>query len=187
MGLKRNIVVDSHKFDVVVIGSGLAGILMTIACGQNKLETGLFEKDTPGGSLLKMDKIENILGHQKIAGKELSYSLFTQAKNNQYVKYFYGCICFFQQLENGRYLLATTNNSFWETKAIIIATGSENSFLPKELITNNKKLVINENYETIWKNIYGLGQIVGNKTSDEILQAITVILKNLQKNNIFHK
>ena len=37
MGLKRNIVIDSHKFDVVVIGAGLAGILMTIACGQNKL------------------------------------------------------------------------------------------------------------------------------------------------------
>lgn len=187
MGLKRNIVIDSHKFDVVVIGAGLAGILMTIACGQNKLETGLFEKDTPGGNLLKLDKIENIFGYQKITGKDLSYSLFTQAKNDQHVKYFYGCVCFFQRLENGRYLLATKNNSFWETKAIIIATGLENSYLPKELIAENKKLIINENYETIWKNIYGLGQIVGNKTSEDILQAIAAILKNLQKNNIFSK
>ena len=187
MGLKRNIVIDSHKFDVVIIGAGLAGILMTIACGQNELETGLFEKDTPGGSLLKLGEIKNISGYQKITGKDLSYSLFTQAKNNQHVKCFYGCVCFFQRLENGRYLLATTNNSFWEAKAIIIASGSQNSYLPKELITNDKKLIVNENYETIWKNIYGLGQIVDNKKSVDILQAITIILKNLQKDNIFHK
>jgi hypothetical protein len=32
-----------------------------------------------------------------------------------------------------------------------------------------------------------LGQIVNNRTSEDILQAITIILKNLQKDNIFCK
>lgn len=187
MGLKQNIVIDSHKFDVVVIGAGLSGLLMTIACGQNKLETGLFEKDTPGGILLKMNKIENIFDHKEIAGKDLSYSLFKQATNNQYVKYFYGYVCSFQQLDNGNFLLATTNNSFWEAKIIIIATGLENNYLPKKMISDNKKLIVNENCETIWKNIYGLGQIISNKTSNDILQSITTILKNLQKKNILSK
>ena len=187
MGLKRNIVIDSHKFDVAIIGAGLAGILMTIACGQNKIETGLFEKDTPGGILLKMNRIKNIFGFEEIAGKDLSYSLFKQATNNQYVKYFYGCVCSLQQLDNGRFLLATTNNLFWEAKVIIIATGLENNYLPKKMIDKNKKLIINENCETIWKNIYGLGQIIGNEKSNDILQAITIILKNLKTKNIFPK
>ncbi len=187
MGLERNIVVDSHKFDVVVIGAGLAGMLMTIACGQNKIETGLFEKDVPGGILLKMDKIQNIFDHREITGKDLSYSLFKQATNNQYVKYFYGCVCFFQCLDNGRYLLATTNNSFWEVKAIVIAANLESDYLPKGMLKNNGQLIVNENNETIWKNVYGIGQVIGNKTSEDILRAITVILKNLQKSNLLNK
>lgn len=187
MGLKRTVVIDSHKFDVVIIGAGLAGILMTIACGQNELETGLFEKDTPGGVLLQTNKIKNIFGYREISGKDLSYSLFKQATNNQHVKYHYGHVCFLQQLDNGRYLLATTNNSFWEAKAIIIATNLENSYLPKSMIANNGKLIVNANNETIWKNVYGLGQIIGNETDKDVLQAITIILKNLQKNNISHK
>lgn len=69
-------------FDVLIVGSGPAGLAAAIYTSRAKLKTVIFEKETLGGQPMNTELIENYPGFEDgISGAELGSKMFTQATN----------------------------------------------------------------------------------------------------------
>lgn len=105
-------------YDVIIIGSGPAGISASLYTKRAGLETLIVSKGI--GTLDKVEKIENYYGTPNISGKEIQKIGDNQAKNlnieikNEEV----------MQIDYGRNFIVKTLNYEYEAKTIIIATGS---------------------------------------------------------------
>ncbi len=105
-------------YDVIIIGSGPAGISASLYTKRAGLETLIVSKGI--GTLYKVEKIENYYGTPNISGKEIQKIGENQAKNlnieikNEEV----------MQIDYGRNFIVKTLNYEYEAKTIIIATGS---------------------------------------------------------------
>ena len=63
----------NNHFQAAIIGSGPAGLTAAIYLGRSKVETVVFEKITPGGYIINVEKIENYPGFAEgISGQELA-------------------------------------------------------------------------------------------------------------------
>lgn len=105
-------------YDVIIIGSGPAGISASLYTKRAGLETFIVSKGI--GTLNKVEKIENYYGTPSISGKEIqkigeeqAKSLNIEIKNEEVM-----------QIDYGKNFIVKTLNHEYETKAIIIATGS---------------------------------------------------------------
>ncbi|MDR1784566.1 MAG: thioredoxin-disulfide reductase [Endomicrobium sp.] len=109
-------------YDVIVIGGGPSGLSATIYSSRAKLKTLLIEKNACGGQLLMIDSIDNYPGfNEGIGGFDFAVKLERQARDfnaeliyDEVVSIEYNC--FFKRV--------ITKNSLYETKTIIIATGT---------------------------------------------------------------
>ncbi len=107
------------KYDVIIIGSGPAGISASLYTARANLKTLIISKGI--GILEKVKKIDNYYGLEKgLTGEELQQIGIEQAKNlgveflkDEVVKIDY---------ENG--FVVETINSKYESKSVIIATGT---------------------------------------------------------------
>lgn len=113
-------------FDIIVIGMGISGITAGIYAKRSNLNVLLLDKSAPGGLLNNIDMISNYPGFSDIKGVDLAFNLFEQVKNVG-VPY---------KLENVTSLekqdtkfIVTTDNSKYEAKNIILATGTRPKFL----------------------------------------------------------
>lgn len=70
-------------YDVVIIGSGIAGMTCAIYLKRAGIKTLIIEKDTPGGLLNKTFDIKNYPGFSSVNGPDLGYYLYNQAKENK--------------------------------------------------------------------------------------------------------
>ena len=105
-------------YDVIIIGSGPAGISASLYTKRAGLETLIVSKGI--GTLNKVEKIENYYGTPNISGKEIqkigekqAKSLNIEIKNEEVM-----------QIDYDTNFIVKTLNHEYETKAIIIATGS---------------------------------------------------------------
>lgn len=105
-------------YDVIIIGSGPAGISASLYTKRAGLETLIVSKGI--GTLNKVEKIENYYGTPNISGKEIqkigeeqAKSLNIEIKNEEVM-----------QIDYDKNFIVKTLNHEYETKAIIIATGS---------------------------------------------------------------
>lgn len=107
------------KYDIIIIGSGPAGISASLYTLRANLKTLIISKKI--GTLEKVNNIENYYGLEKtITGKELQERGFNQAKrlgtefiNDEVVK-----------IDYEKDFIVETINSKYEAKAVIIATGT---------------------------------------------------------------
>ncbi len=113
-------------FDIIVIGMGISGITAGIYAKRSNLNVLLLDKSAPGGLLNNIDMISNYPGFSDIKGVDLAFNLFEQVQNVG-VPY---------KLENVTSLekqdtkfIVTTDNSKYEAKNIILATGTRPKFL----------------------------------------------------------
>lgn len=105
-------------YDVIIIGSGPAGISASLYTKRAGLETLIVSKEI--GTLDKVEKIENYYGTPNISGKEIQKIGEKQAKNlNIEIKSEE-----VMQIDYGRNFIVKTLNYEYEAKTIIIATGS---------------------------------------------------------------
>ncbi len=106
--------------DVVVIGSGIAGISASIYLKRSNVSFALLDKGAPGGKLNNIHRIDNYAGMASISGPELASALSEQA-NGLGVAFDYGNVVGVSQ-EEGGFLIRGEGES-WKAKSIIIATG----------------------------------------------------------------
>jgi thioredoxin reductase (NADPH) len=110
------------EYDVIIVGSGLAGLTAGLFSARQGLSTLIFESNIPGGHLISIEKIEDFPGFPEgVSGYELCPNLQRQASDHG---------AEFQRAEvlrleaEGRLWSVVTEEETYRAKAVIVATGS---------------------------------------------------------------
>ena len=124
-------------YDVLIIGTGPAGITAGIYAKRANLKVAMFEKDTPGGQLSKYNEIENYTGAKKVAGYELATMMIDHA-------YELGIEVIYDEVLSveldGNTKVLKTPSKTYKAKAVIVATGN----VPRRLgVENEDALAMN--------------------------------------------
>lgn len=123
------------EYDVVIIGSGIAGMTSAIYLKRAGLKTLIIENNAPGGVLQKGYDIENYPGYPQINSVDLAANIYTSV-NDLNVEYIFESI---KEIDLENKNIITTNHNI-KTKYIIIATGRSEKRLN---IDNEEKLIGN--------------------------------------------
>lgn len=124
-------------YDVLIIGTGPAGITAGIYAKRANLKVAMFEKDTPGGQLSKYNEIENYTGAKKVAGYELATMMIDHAYELD-IEVIYDEVTKVENLGNIKKVI--TPNATYETKTVIVASGN----VPRRLgVENEDALAMN--------------------------------------------
>lgn len=123
------------EFDVVIIGSGIAGMTSAIYLRRANINTLIIEGNTPGGQLNKINSVENYPGFTSIEGPTLAYNIYSQV-NNLDTEYLFDEVKVIDFKEKK----VKTLNKEIKYKYLIIATGRKSKRLNLE---NEEKLLGN--------------------------------------------
>lgn len=69
-------------YDVIIIGSGPAGMNACLYATRSNLKTLVLERNYPGGKVVKASKIENWIGTECVGGADLALNMFKHAFSN---------------------------------------------------------------------------------------------------------
>jgi len=110
-------------YDLIIIGGGPAGIAAGIYANRKKIKS-LLITDSFGGQSIVSDKIENWIGEKEISGFELAKKLESHLKSQQGIEILENeLVSKIEKIENG-FKVFTNNNKVFETKYILVASGS---------------------------------------------------------------
>ena len=122
-------------YDIIIVGAGTAGLTAAIYARRASKTVLVLEEASYGGQIINTPDIENYPAAAHISGSELATKLYEQAKE-------LGAEIVFEKVNgirvNGTVKEVTTDKNTYETKAVILATGSQNRKLELE---NEKELV----------------------------------------------
>jgi len=112
-----------ENYQVVIIGSGPAGLAAGLYCARSRLSTLLVEKGVIGGQITNAERVENYPGFPKgISGIELGQLIYAQATS-------YGLKTLLAEvtkaMPSARHNLVNTSEGNFMAEAIIIASGSQ--------------------------------------------------------------
>lgn len=113
------------KYDVVIAGSGIAGISAAIYLRRNGKSVLIVESSVPGGQLNRSNTIENYPGYISVDGPTLAMNLYNQALELQ-TEYLYEEIV---KVDLGKKEVETSSNIV-SYNDLIIATGRSPKKLP---------------------------------------------------------
>lgn len=112
------------EYDVIIIGSGPAGLTAALYSGRQSLKTLVLEKSLIGGLGATVPRMENYPGFEQIAGKQLielmkrqtlKYAEIKDQENVERIAY----------ENNGENITIHTSKNTYKTRSVIIATGSK--------------------------------------------------------------
>lgn len=114
-------------YEVIIVGSGAAGLTAGLYTARAKLSTLIIERETMGGELMNRDLIENYPGYPEgIQGPELGSNMMTQVMN-------LGAEIQMGEAEeieiDGAYKVVKTSEGAYRGKAVVLASGAH----PKRL------------------------------------------------------
>ena len=115
-------------YDIIIIGSGPAGLTAAIYARRANKDVLVLEKNTMGGNITHSPKVENYPGYDSISGLELADKFTYQAMN-------LGVVFDFDEvigIEKGTSFIVKGKRKNFEGKAVIIATGSKHRQLKLE-------------------------------------------------------
>ena len=122
-------------YDIIIVGAGTAGLTAAIYSKRAEKKTLVLDIASYGGQVINTLDIENYPGKPHISGFDFATELFNQAKD-------LGTEVKFEKVveikDNGNTKKVITTKNAYETKSIILATGSENRKLGLE---NEEKLI----------------------------------------------
>ncbi|MBQ6675324.1 MAG: thioredoxin-disulfide reductase [Ruminococcus sp.] len=121
--------------DIIIVGAGPAGLTAAIYAQRAGRKALVFEAAVYGGQIVNTPEIENYPAIKKISGFEFATALYEQATS-------LGAEVKMERVisvtDNGSSKTVKTDNSEYECKAVILATGAKNRTLGLE---NEKALI----------------------------------------------
>lgn len=115
-------------YDIIIIGSGIAGLTSAIYALNNKRKVLILESKTYGGQIINSNIINNYPGFLEISGFDLMTNIYNQVKNLG------GVIKYEEVLEITKNKKVITKNETYEAKSIIVSTG----LAPRKLNLENE-------------------------------------------------
>ena len=110
-----------NVYDIIIIGSGPAGLTAAIYAHRYQTKVLLLEKGMPGGKLNVYHKLENYPGVYKVSAQELGLEMYEQLKL-QGIEPTYGDVISVSQ-DDGQFKVVTDVDTYG-AKAVIIASGT---------------------------------------------------------------
>lgn len=108
-------------YDLIIIGSGSAGMAAGIYAGRSRLKTLVIERDRPGGQIKITSDVENYPGILHISGEELGLTMRKQAEKFG-VSFKQGIV---ESVDfSGDIKKVRTVDGEYEALAVIVATGT---------------------------------------------------------------
>ena len=108
--------------NVVIIGSGIAGLTASIYLARSGIAPVVFCGNNPGGQLMQTDMIENYPGFESISGAELMMKTMNQAEKLG-AQMIYESVTKITSAEN-YFEIGITSGIKQTAKAVLIATGA---------------------------------------------------------------
>lgn len=113
-------------YDTIIIGAGPAGMTAALYAARSNLKVALIEGGLPGGQMNNTSDIENYPGYANISGPELAEKMFEPLENLG-VEHLYGLV---ENIEDhGDVKKVITDDEEFETRTVIVATGSKHRLL----------------------------------------------------------
>lgn len=113
----------NKKYDVIVIGAGPGGMTAALYASRANLSVLMLDRGVYGGQMNNTAEVENYPGFKSILGPDLAKEMYDSSTQFG-VEYAYGTVTGVTVQADGTKLVTTEDDTF-ETKALIIATGSE--------------------------------------------------------------
>lgn len=108
-------------YDVIICGSGPAGMSAALFLKRANLKIMLVEKGTPGGKLISTALIENYPGYIENTGIDLAMIMYRQCKNFK-IPYAFSEVEKVEKVDD--HFVVHTNNGDYESKYVIWAAGT---------------------------------------------------------------
>ena len=110
----------------IIICAGPAGMTASLYAARSNLKVALIEGGLPGLQMNNTSDIENYPGYANISGPELAEKMFEPLENLG-VEHLYGYV---ENIEDqGDYKKVITDDQVYETRTVIVATGSKHRLL----------------------------------------------------------
>lgn len=123
-----------EKYDVIIIGSGIAGMTAGIYLKRAGLNILIIEENAPGGQLNKINIIENYPGFTKTDGPSLAAEIFSQVRNLD-IEYLFDKALSVDLSKEEKQVVTGGTTLF--CKYLVIATGR----LSKKLFSNDDRYI----------------------------------------------
>ena len=123
----------SKHYQVVIIGSGIAGMTAGIYLKRGGIDPVIIEESAPGGQLNKVNVIENYPGFVKTDGPTLAYEVYNQVKKLK-IEYLYDKVI--KTSFKNKIRLKTSKDTI-TCDYLIIATGK----ISRKLFNNDEKYI----------------------------------------------
>lgn len=124
----------NNKYDVIIIGSGIAGMTAGLYLKRGGLTPLIIEESAPGGQLNKINIIENYPGFVKTDGPTLASVIYNQVDNLE-IEYLYDKVIKVDLTKEEKKIV--TGNQTLYCKYLVIATGR----LSKKLFNDDDRYV----------------------------------------------
>lgn len=117
-----------EQYDIIIIGAGPGGLTAGIYAGRQGTRTLIIDRDLAGGLGREVPEMENYPGFDNISGLELIEKMKEQATKNTELHEMEEVIEIAQTNDNYKFTV-TTNKDQYQSKTIILATGSSHRHL----------------------------------------------------------
>lgn len=113
----------TKEYDVVIIGAGPGGMTAALYASRANLKVLMLDRGAYGGQMNNTAAVENYPGFKSILGPDLAEEMY-QSATQFGAEYAYGTVTAVKL--DGADRIVVTDDGEYRTKAVIVATGSEN-------------------------------------------------------------
>lgn len=111
------------QYDVIIIGSGPAGMTAAIYAKRADMKVLLLDKLAPGGQIINTNEIQNYTGVGTINGAELAYKMF-QHTQELGIAFDYKTVLAVRDGGTEKTVVCQEDNAEFTAKTVIVATGT---------------------------------------------------------------
>lgn len=116
------------QYDLIIVGSGPAGMTAAIYGARADLSVLLLDKLAPGGNIINTNEIQNYPGVGFINGAELAIQMFEHV-GQLGVEFAYGTVVDIQDDGAEKRVICEEDETVYTGKAVLIATGTQSNKL----------------------------------------------------------